>query len=429
MKLISFIQNQAFQIRNGNKSLVLKKIQRLLILPFTLLIYIFVYIISVPIVIIIRLIRPWLLIRFGYMISDRIGHFGANTELYLCEQDAGINVPERRYIDIFYLNSIVCNKQLLLMWKRLLHVWPKALIKPVRDINKCFPGWELHEIGQNTQADRDVHGLLGRFPSHLKLTGEEEDKGKAGLKRMGISENDRFVCLLVRDSAYLNDASWSYHKYRDSNIENYILAVEELAKRGYYVLRMGAKVNSSLASSDPKIIDYATNGMRNDFMDIYLGAKCNFCISTSSGWDAVPLIFRRPIAYVNMVPLGYLFTFLSKSIGITKKHYLPEENRFISLSEIFAMGVGFCNTAFKFEAKNIRLIENTPEEIRDLVTEFEERLIGKWISATGDEDLQEGFWKIFPIKSLSTNNGRSLHGEIRFRYGTLFLRKNPEWLI
>src|SRR5438132_1828901 len=45
-----------------------------------------------------RAIRPWLLIRIGILTSERIGHLAANTELYLCERDAGINRPVGAYI-------------------------------------------------------------------------------------------------------------------------------------------------------------------------------------------------------------------------------------------------------------------------------------------------------------------------------------------
>jgi putative glycosyltransferase (TIGR04372 family) len=109
--------------------------------------------------------------------------------------------------------------------------------------------------------------------------------------------------LTVRNSAYLTKlykgASTDYHNYRDSNIKNYILAAEALAARGYFVIRMGATVSQPMMTEHSNIIDYAYNGMRSDFMDIYLGAKCSFCISTGTGLDAIPEMLRRPIVYVH----------------------------------------------------------------------------------------------------------------------------------
>ena len=125
----------------------------------------------------------------------------------------------------------------------------------------------------------------------------------------------------LRDSAYLDNhqvKDWSYHNYRDSDIQNFVLAAEDLADRGYFVIRMGAKVYESIKSDHPRVIDYATNGMRNDFMDIYLGAKCEFCITSGLGFDAVPVIFRTHIVSVGELPLGWLRTFLTKMISISK---------------------------------------------------------------------------------------------------------------
>ena len=146
--------------------------------------------------------------------------------------------------------------------------------------------------------------MLHKFKPHISFNEKEELKGKKILNEFGIPENAKFVCLIVRDSAYLDRyknqtlKDFSYHNYRDGDIDKYLLAAEELTKRGYYVFRMGVKVNKPLKSSNTKIIDYANSKMRSDFMDIYLGANCRFCISTSCGFDSIPYIFRKPIAYV-----------------------------------------------------------------------------------------------------------------------------------
>ena len=62
------------------------------------------YSLAIPAVLIMRLIRPWLLVRLSGLISTRIGHFAANTELYLCERKAGINVPSQLLFDLFFMS-------------------------------------------------------------------------------------------------------------------------------------------------------------------------------------------------------------------------------------------------------------------------------------------------------------------------------------
>ena len=118
-----------------------------------------------------------------------------------------------------------------------------------------------------------------------------------------------------RDSYYLEKTfpgvDWSYHNYRDSEIDNYLLAAEALTERGYFVFRMGVVANKPMKSNNSKIIDYVNTELRSDFMDVYLGAKCSFCVSTKHGFEEVPLIFGRPIAFLGM-PLGDLHTHSEK---------------------------------------------------------------------------------------------------------------------
>ena len=266
------------------------------------------------------------------------------------------------------------------------------------------------------------------LPAAAGKTDEEIARGESQLRAMGIPRGAAYVCLTARDSAFLDSlpGNWSYHNYRDCDIQNYALAAEALADRGYIVLRMGAKVREPLKSSHPRVIDYATNGMRSDFMDIYLGANCAFCISCGTGFDAVPLIFRRPIAYVNMVPLGYLFTFRDSFLGITK-HHLTDAGE-LSLREIFSRGLGFALSTSEYEALGVKLAENTPEEIRDLVIEMADRLSGQWKAEDDDDALQRTFWNIFPTNAKDPHTQRPLHGDIRGRFGSQFLRNNRQWL-
>ena len=424
-----FFQRQIRKIHQGGITVLLRKGKPLCHYIARLPVYFLVF----PFVLIIRLIRPWLLVRLRWLMSTRIGHFAANTELYLCERDAGIDVPNRRHIDIFYIVQPLCNQQLSKMWQRTLHVWPIAwFIGPLYRLNRLIPGGYLHEIGNNTQSDRDVHNLMERFPPHLEFIEEEELWGEDGLRDMGIPQGAPFVCLTVRDSSYLAmhnpSVDYSYHNYRDASIKNYILAAEALAERGYFVVRMGVKVHEVMNSAHPKVIDYACNGMRSDFMDIYLGAKCAFCITVGSGFDAVPAIFRRPILQVNAVPFGYCWTGGSSPLLLTKHHVDISSGRELTMSEIFSRDVGFLTHSLDYTSRGVKLMENTAEEIRDVAIEMAERLNDTWQAHPEDEALQQRFWEIFPTNSVDAHKGKPLHGEIRARFSANFLRNNPEWL-
>ncbi|MCS6765348.1 MAG: TIGR04372 family glycosyltransferase [Candidatus Protistobacter heckmanni] len=374
-----------------------------------------------------RAARPLVLIRIGMLVSERLGHFAGNTELYLCEKDAGINTPKVSHVDIWYHNWPVSNRQLAKMWARVMHIWPAWLMAPTAKVNGWIPGGRAHVIAGTTCNDRDVHNLLDISAPHLSFLPAEEARGQEGLRAIGIPQGAPFVCLNVRDDSYLRNAlpwwNWSYHDYRNCDIQNYVLAAEELTKRGYYVVRMGAAVNEAMRISDPNpmVIDYAAKGLRSDFMDIYLGAHCAFCISNGTGFDAVPFIFRRPIVYVDHVPVGIIATFSPKFLATTKKLRLRKEGRLMTFQEIFASGAGHGMSSREDGLGiDVDLIESTPQEVAAVVLEMEARQRGTWQTTDEDEALQRRFWEIFPRNAL--------HGEIRSRFGAEFLRQNKALL-
>jgi putative glycosyltransferase (TIGR04372 family) len=430
MRIRNVFSKHISQIREGGIIVMYRKIKVLFRCVFQLP----QYIIALPIVILMRLMSQWYLIRLGSLISSRIGHFSANTEIYLCEREEGINVPNRPHLDIFFFgHKPLCNKQLAKMWKRTLRIWPSWIVAPVNRVNEILPGGANHQVGRNTQSDRDVHNLLDKYPAHLKFTKEEKNKGLFNINSMGIPSGTPFVCFIVRDKEYLenhmSNNDWSYHNYRDSSIENFVLAAEALVDRGYYVIRMGAVVGKAFPTDNPKIIDYAFNGMRTDFMDIYLGAKCSFCVSTGTGWDGVPgFLFRKPVVFTNFIPIGYLPTYSRNFIFIIKKHVDINTNLELSLSQIFSRGVGFCLLSSEYENQNIKLVENTPEEICDVVLEMEDRISGKFIIDHIYQELQSKFFKLFPINATDRRRGVRLHGKISASFGAKYLLNNQNWL-
>lgn len=369
-------------------------------------------------VILFRFLKPFIIIRISYINNGRIGEFAGITELSLCEKDMGINIPNQSFLDIWYYYDEVCNTQLQKMWNRILKIWPSDLSFLIDLINSRLPDGKLYTITMK-RGDRDVNNLYELVPPHLSFTLDEEEFGRRKLESMGILPGSLFICFVGRDLNYLKSIfpnfDTSYHDYRTTDVKNYLLAAEELTNRGYYAIRMGSVVAESLVINNPNIIDYATNGQRNDFMDIYLGAKCHFFISIGTGIDAIPEIFRKPVLYVNYADVEYVPSWDKNNLIIFKKFWLEKEQRFMSFNKIIKSGAGRLHHTSQYVDMGITLIENTPEEIREVTIEMEERLKGTWVTTEEDEDLQRRFWRHFMQSEL--------HGKIYSRIGAAFLRK------
>ena len=300
-------------------------------------------------------------IRFGNFTSNRIGHLVGNTEVYLCERDAG----QHPYIDIWTHYGEVSSKQIDKMLRRVLRIWPSRFTALCMVLNKMFPSWERHDIGSK-HLDRDPENLLAKYPPHLKFTPLERARAESTLHEWGVKAGDQWVCLMVRDAAYL--PSLGYHSYRDSNVEDYAEAALMLAERGYHVFRMGEKMAKPFAAKHPRIHDFPFMPDRSELMNVYLGAHCAFTISTSTGWDAIPQAFRRPMCYANFAPYEYFPTWLPNSLLIWKHHW--KDGKRMTPAEIAKSEAGKFMRAEQFEGAEIELRDNTPAEITAVVTEM-----------------------------------------------------------
>ena len=130
-------------------------------------------------------------------------------------------------------------------------------------------------------------------------------------------------------------------------------------------------------------------------------------------------------------PLADLNTSSERFLSLTKHYYSLRLNRELTLSEIVASGVAMALDDELYRAADIRLVESTPEEIRDLAVEMAERLDETWRPEARDEALQARFWALFPRHlpdPYNPHSGTPMHGVIRSRYGAVFLRNSPKWL-
>jgi len=435
--MLTYIENfylkKKFDIK---KYYLIEKLTKIFLYAIQSPIYFFI----LPILLVIYALRPFILIRWSDLKETRLGNMAAINELYLCEKISGINMPKQKYFDIFYFNKKPCNKQLAIMFKRKLNVFPTFFVRKMSNLNKFLRfafslNNEIHEIKVSCSA-RDVHLLWEKIPPNLSFTPEEKIKGKNILNKFGLKNNEKFVCLFARDSRYLekyhipsaSKGNWDYQRFRNFNIDNFIAAADEITRRGYYVFRVGKIAEKKLNSSNPKIIDYAFSTLKSDFMDIYLAANCSFFLSSGCGIDELPSIFRRPLASV-MIPIGYTQTNRTSIISILKHHFDKKTKKKLSLTEIFSKGLSMASTGEEYLRQNIELVDNSSDEIKDLAIEMLDMIEGKNFFYNKDAENQKIFWDLYR-KNLTEYENNFNHGkELRGKIGAKFLNENSNYLI
>lgn len=392
-----------------------------------------VFIYGIPIILIIRIIKPFVLVRFQEVISDRLGHFACHMELYLNERKQ----KKIKKLDVFFYGRNICNAQLGRMWKKKVIVLPYVIIAPIFSTYKTLRKLKLisseHEIPEPVSRDRDIFNLMDKNLPNIKFINSEILYGDKQLKKMGLM-NNKFIILHIRDNNYINEDSDSGLKL--VNNDNYLDAIKLAIKRNYKVVRVGKNPKHRINFSHDFFIDYPFSKFQNDFMDLYLIFKCKLILGNNSGGTFAPLyLFRTPTVITDFAPIGMMHSYSNKIFTIFKKCRFKDSSKILNISEIFSNNLAFSESKKDYLDKSFELLDNTPEEIKDVLEEAIDEIEGKRILSDDFIALRKKFYSNYLFNCKKFNNQywnnelRIWHGKLKFNVGQKFLKNNFEHLI
>ncbi|MCX7121841.1 MAG: TIGR04372 family glycosyltransferase [Gammaproteobacteria bacterium] len=393
--------------RKGLTTVIIRSIQCLLALPIS---------------IIIILISPLIKIRLISLYTSRIGEYALNNYFMMCALECDDYPQERNCIHFFYVYSDtpICNIFFHKMWSRVILVLPFGVLWSfvdriiIRVLGEKY-NTPFKKIYQGSGGDSNRWNYFSKKRQFLSFTEKEKLKGEALKRQLGIPADKPFVCLLVRDSRYLQihmpqSEDWKYHEYRNANIENYFPAIEFLTKNGFYVVRMGKHVDCQLSFDNKKCIDYASNTLRSDFMDVYLSATCAFFFSSNCGIDAIAQIFDRPILTTNSI-LFDMDSYLNWTLTTPKNIFCKKTNSIVEYRKIYQEYKNFFLSGkylppqdprslmfIEWGKKGWVLAENTPDEILLVVKEMIDFLSNCYLKTEEIKKMQHLFWENFPLQ-------------------------------
>lgn len=344
----------------------------------------------------------------------RIGHLVADIGTFVKGKLLGTN--GRYYGVLISPPGVAANECLLDYWRRYIGVvrspfWA-SILKPMTRFGYTVYDASIIAINETAQyiaVERD----WGNRPPLLELTDAHRRRGEGWLASIGIPEGAEYVCFHSREPGYSTDDD-AIHAFRNSSVENYLLAVSELTKRGFWCIRMGHPSMRPLAPVE-MVVDYAHLEDRSDWLDVFLCASCKFFLGSCSGLLYLANVFGRASAVANQAPLSSARAFSVQDVAIPKLLWSEREQRYLTFSEALASSVSNFRFSNLYEEHGIRVIENTPEDIRDLTFEMVDRLEGRAAYTAKDEELQRRFEALL-------RPGHYSHGGIS-RVGRDFLRK------
>lgn len=185
-------------------------------------------------------------------------------------------------------------------------------------------------------------------------------------RALGLPDDAWFVCLHVREGGYYNDHETVE---RNADINNYIPAIQEITRRGGWVVRMGDRSMKKLPQME-RVIDYPFTPQKSELMDVYFLKECHTYMGMQSGILDVAFMFQRPIIMTNMYSWFLGYPQLEQDIGIFRHVYSKPLKRFLTPMEWPLLPW----SKQTFDPKeDYEFYENSPEELLAVVKEYFDR--------------------------------------------------------
>jgi putative glycosyltransferase (TIGR04372 family) len=212
-------------------------------------------------------------------------------------------------------------------------------------------------------------------PPLFALPPQIEERGKKLLESKGVPRDAWIVGLHVREAG----SKWHHnrlHRVLNANIADYVPAIEEITRRGGWVLRMGDKSMVPLPPM-PNVIDYCHSDFHSDWMDVFICARSRFFVGTSSGPAYVPPLYGVPSVLTNWWPPAQR-PWHPTDIFVPKMLRSKADERILPLSRTLAEPFCFTHSLrYLREVHGVEVQDNEPMTIRDAVLEMMDQIEGR----------------------------------------------------
>jgi putative glycosyltransferase (TIGR04372 family) len=268
------------------------------------------------------------------------------------------------------------------------------------NINRTNFGYRtIYEIEEDVMQHRNFSEILGK----IVLPDEVIREGKLFLKKIGVPSDAWFVGLHIREKFFDLDA-------RKVTPKNYMLGVNEIVKRGGWVIRFGTG-NMSPLPKIPNLIDLNTDHPYFRKNHPFIIASSQFVLTSHSGPGELAKAFGVPAIITNCVnPAKSILSGPKGSIYLPKRW--ESNGRSISFKELISGLEGYSERNLDYRSKQgYDLYENTDVEIREAVIDF--------------FNSRKSEYESIMINSLRDRYNTNCRGEIAPSY----LSNNSEWFL
>lgn len=291
-------------------------------------------------------------IRFGYLHAASVGHLALEADV------SYINSKFIKSLTIWVTTEGIANKELLkLISNKMVIIKSPIFRKVLMPIIKVTRNTKLdgnakvNEISSNVQDNAEIS-----FPFLSDISFELHHL----LKKMNLDSYQKYICLIVRDDLHSTvngsrDSAFAT-TYRNSNIDDYIKAIEFFVDSGFGVIRMG-RLAKPIKFTMHGFFDYANSELRSDVNDLIILSNCAFAFSTLSGIDEIPNLFRRPVYIANYLPVGFFRVSKLRPLILPKGLREITSGRILSMKEIYDKGLWTANNTQSYMRANVEYVD------------------------------------------------------------------------
>tara|TARA_B110000027_G_scaffold134118_1_gene165006 strand:- start:9846 stop:11165 length:1320 start_codon:yes stop_codon:yes gene_type:complete len=290
-------------------------------------------------------------------------------------------------------------------------------------------------------------------PSSLKIsfTNEEILLGETLLKKLGIQNNKKFAIISYKSATYnnslmKNNKILSTHEisqqYRISSFKNLLKTLNYLEDNDIKPLIFNClnKEELEFFKKYSKINDLKSKRER-EFLEFYSHYKSYLSICGNSGDQFIPKLFNKKTLFHNStIPHS-----ISDGIFLPKKFYDVQNNKILNLqkvmskkilyyeksdiSKIFSVPPIYFRDTKHFEKKNIKILENSEDEILNATKELVFLINNNNLNLTNDQIIQQNKIKKIYYDNFYTTEDTLVKKNIGGYISPSFLLSNKDFYI
>ena len=379
-----------------------------------------------PLLVIARLLRPIVQFQVCVVGSQRFGHLALEPEMWLANQKICNERGRPRIVNVWSLGSrkTQSNRYLVTLWRRRIRVVPSWIVSAVLRAGEIAPRLALKRSPLSIHGPKNALDVVSQqCPAPNDFTEEEVDE----LQNLGVDITRPYVALVVRDSSYYAARGESEDRHMsilNADLEKFVPTCEYLVARGLQVVRLGGPSSQRLRKA-PGQADYANSEIRSPELDVKLAMKCEFVIATQTGPDAVALLGRRPVLYVDVLRFSQFFFGTRLATWLPVKFFDPVVGRPWSLSELCKSPLLHAKDPKVFSESGIEFLRVDATELRESVADYADELafgVDEGVNRLRESINQQ-------LSSAMGSWGQSQFGDVTAQVSRLWLSRNMGWWV